>query len=127
MNTAEAPTRGPGHTCRWAERDEQGLPDGCEWVFVPALIDVLARVEMDRGVPLSEAEVHRIKEGATVIAVPEGGRDSAAKERGYPDVDPENVWTYWQKVREALGANPKPELTWAQRVGTFILRLIGRR
>lgn len=123
MSETQASER--GSVCRWADRGP--LPEGCEWAYVPALIDILARVEMVRGLPLSEDEVITLRDAATVIAVPEGGRDRAAAARGYPDVEPAHVWRDWQQVRQALGADPKPKLTLAQRVGTSILRLIGRR
>jgi hypothetical protein len=68
-------------------------------VHVPALVAVLLDHEKRKGQPLSLPEVLEIRDGAEAIAMPAFARDRVAEERGYDDIDPENVWNEWQAIR----------------------------
>lgn len=64
-------------------------------VFIPALVAVLVMKERDAGRELTRKEVESIRDSAAAIRVPiEVARDMV-KERGYPDIAPENVWDEW--------------------------------
>lgn len=64
-------------------------------VFIPALVAVLTAKETEVERELVKEEVESIRDSATAIRVPiEVARDMV-KERGYLDIDPENVWEEW--------------------------------
>jgi hypothetical protein len=71
-------------------------------VFVPALVAVLQQAEADKGEPLTEEEVIEIRDNAVSITVRHSQAQAMASKRGYPDLDPENVWEEWQAVRSEL-------------------------
>ena len=66
---------------------------------VPALVAVLLALENDKGAPLTEDEVLRARDGAECIAMPSFAADAVAKERGYVDLDPDNIWDEWRAFR----------------------------
>jgi hypothetical protein len=68
-------------------------------VPVPALVAVLIALENDKGAPLTEQEVLRARDGAGSIAMPRFAAEAVAKERGYLDLDPEDIWNAWQAFR----------------------------
>ena len=68
-------------------------------VFVPALVAVLQHAETDKGEPLSEEEVIAIRDNAACMTVRHSQAQAIESKRGYPDLDPENVWEEWQAVR----------------------------
>jgi hypothetical protein len=72
-------------------------------VIVPALVAILLNAERKKGSPLSEAEVIGIRDSAQCIAMPASAAAAVEAERGYPDIEPEAVWTEWQRVRLELG------------------------
>lgn len=64
-------------------------------VFIPALVVVLVAKEKEAGRELTREEVESIRDSATATRVPiETARDMV-RERGYLDIDPENVWEEW--------------------------------
>jgi hypothetical protein len=71
-------------------------------VFVPALVAVLQHAESEKGEPLSEAEVIAIRDNAASMTVRHSQAQAMESKRGYPDLDPENVWEEWQAVRSEL-------------------------
>ena len=71
-------------------------------VFVPALVAVLHQAETEKGEPLSEEEVIAIRGSAVCITVRHSQAQAMESKRGYPDLDPENVWQEWQAVRSEL-------------------------
>jgi hypothetical protein len=77
--------------------DEQLVP-----VFIPPLVKILAQLESQNGKPLTEDEVIAIRDQSVVMMM----RISAAKEmsqqRGYRDINPQNCWEDWQKIRVGL-------------------------
>ena len=72
-------------------------------VPVPALVAVLLHAEREKGAPLDEAEVIALRDNAACIAAPRSAHIAMVKERGYDDLDPENLWQEWRQFRDKLG------------------------
>lgn len=70
-------------------------------VFIPALIAVLVAKEQELGRLLTRQEVESLRDGATAIELPEEIAEDMARDRGYQDIDPENVWAEWQIYKAA--------------------------
>ncbi|HGA3041110.1 TPA: hypothetical protein ACIR5X_002657 [Serratia marcescens] len=68
-------------------------------VFIPALIIVLIDKEQDMGRELIRDEVESIRDDATAIRLPAEAAEDIIRERGYRDIDPENVWREWQAYK----------------------------
>ena len=64
-------------------------------VFIPALIAILVAKERETGRALTQQEVESIRDEATAINLPDDVAESMAVERGYADIDHENVWQEW--------------------------------
>ncbi len=75
-------------------------------LFIPALGTLLISKEDEKGRPLDEDEVLAIRDKATVMMVTKEHFEAVAESRGYPDIDPENCWYDWQKLRRDLGRKP---------------------
>lgn len=71
-------------------------------VHVPALVAVLLNAENEKESPLTESEVIKIRDSAQCMAMPIDVAEKVAEERGYADIDPENVWEDWQSIRKEL-------------------------
>lgn len=69
---------------------------------VPALVAVLLAMEREKGVALTREEVEEITHRAECIAMPRHARKKVVEARGYEDIDPEEAWEQWQKVRQEL-------------------------
>ncbi len=76
--------------------------------FIPSLITLLANEERAKGSPLTADEVIAIRNRGVVIALRRSVANEVAEQRGYDDIDPENVWQEWQSVR-ALLSERQPE------------------
>ena len=82
---------------------EQPSLDPC--IRPPALAELFAHAEKTKGSPLSEAEMHRIRDkGACIMMTPELQRDMDQR-RGYRDVNPENCLADWQRLRVSMTGN----------------------
>lgn len=68
-------------------------------VFIPPLVDVLRFAEQQQGRPLTEIEVIAARDAAVVMAVPYSAALKVGQARGYHDIDAENVWEEWTRVR----------------------------
>lgn len=68
-------------------------------VFIPALIIVLIDKEQGMGRKLTRDEVESIRDDATAIRLPAEAAEDIIRERGYRDIDPENVWREWQAYK----------------------------
>lgn len=64
-------------------------------VFIPALIAVLTAKEREADRDLVREEVESIRDSATAIRVSVEVARDMVNERGYLDIDPENVWEEW--------------------------------
>ena len=82
-------------------------------VPVPALVAVLISKEREKGAPLTEEEVLAIRDGAACIVMTHEQYAAVAAERGYDDLDPENVWDEWQVTRRDIA------VAWKLGVGDF--------
>lgn len=68
-------------------------------VFIPALIVILVAKEREAGRALTQQDVESIRDEATAINLPDDVAESMTVERGYSDIDPENVWREWQNFK----------------------------
>ncbi|HCU0778578.1 TPA: hypothetical protein OUJ36_001535 [Enterobacter hormaechei] len=64
-------------------------------VFIPALVAGLLSKEREIGRELTQQEVESIRDSATAVRVPVDVAKEMIKERGYLDIDPEDVWEEW--------------------------------
>jgi len=64
-------------------------------VFIPALVAVLTAKEREAERDLVKEEVESIRDSATAIRVPVEVARDMVNERGYLDIDPDNVWEEW--------------------------------
>lgn len=64
-------------------------------VFIPALVVVLLSKERETGRELTQQEVESIRDSATAVRMPVDVAKEMIKERGYLDIDPEDVWEEW--------------------------------
>lgn len=64
-------------------------------VFIPALVVVLLSKEGETGRELTQQEVESIRDSATAVRMPVDVAKEMIKERGYLDIDPEDVWEEW--------------------------------
>lgn len=69
-------------------------------VFIPPLVAVLLARETEKGVALTEEEVLSLRDNSTCMELPEEVAAAMAKERGYRDIDPENVWEEWKNFSQ---------------------------
>lgn len=71
-------------------------------VFSPTLISLLTKKEKEKGAPLTREEVHDIRDNSTLIMLNAEEAESMAASRGYNDLDPEQAWEQWQKIRKKM-------------------------
>lgn len=74
-------------------------------VFIPALVAILYRLESEKGSPLTESEVHAIRDKSVCMSMPYSAALAMEQERGCRDVRPEHCWEDWQDAREQLKNN----------------------
>jgi hypothetical protein len=70
-------------------------------VFVPALVATLLAAEDLAGRALTRAEIERIRDGATSIAMEPRDAQQMERKRGYADLEPALAWEQWQIARIA--------------------------
>lgn len=63
--------------------------------FIPPLIVLLEAGKNMAGRQLTKIEVEEIRDNATVINLPIEIAQAIVNERGYEDIDPDNVWDEW--------------------------------
>jgi hypothetical protein len=68
-------------------------------VFVPPLATLLAESEREAGRRLSEQQVEAIRDRATVVMMKPEDAERMAESRGFRDVDPEDCWADWHRLR----------------------------
>lgn len=80
-------------------------------LFMPPLATVLASAEREAGRPLTEVEVMAIRDRTVVMMVrPEIAEEMTAS-RGFRDVEPEDCWADWHRLRvEQTGRGYLPKL-----------------
>lgn len=71
-------------------------------VFIPALLAILHRMEIDKGMPLTEAEVLSLRDKSVCMNMRLSHALAMEDKRGYRDVRPEHCWEDWQDIRAQL-------------------------
>lgn len=71
-------------------------------VPIPALVAILLDLERTKNGPLTEAEVLAVRDNAVSIALPRDVAADIAEERGYDDIDQDDVWAAWNAIRPTL-------------------------
>jgi hypothetical protein len=80
-------------------------------VFMPPLAALLAHAEASKGSRLTEGEVLRTRDEAPCIMMELDDAAKMAESRGYRDVEPENCWADWHRLRaEFTGSGYLPKL-----------------
>lgn len=74
-------------------------------VFLPPLATMLADAENQKGKPLTEKEVERLRDKAVCVQMDAADAEQMADRRGYIDVNPENCWSDWHRLRVQLTGN----------------------
>jgi hypothetical protein len=74
-------------------------------VFIPSLGVILAQAEKVKGSPLTAAEAERIRDECACIMMEADHAEQMAASRGYRDVEPENCWADWHRLRVQLTGN----------------------
>lgn len=74
-------------------------PDGLAILFIPALSALLTRAEQLKGSSLTEQQVLLVRDAAVAVATRADAATATIAQRGYPEVDPENVWPSWWAIR----------------------------
>ncbi|WP_210243833.1 hypothetical protein [Mesorhizobium sp. B2-1-3A] len=69
---------------------------------IPSLVATLLNRERAKGTPLTEDEVIQIRDSCPAIALTQEDARRVDESRGYLDIDPENCWEEWQRVRLEL-------------------------
>lgn len=87
------------------KNDEEVVP-----VIVPPLAMLLAQAEKLKGKPLTEAECERIRDEAPAIALPLSKAIEMKRSREFVDVEPENVWVDWHRLRCHMLGGYAPKL-----------------
>lgn len=74
-------------------------------VFMPPLAKLLAHAEKLKGARLTKTEVERVRDHASCIMMQPGDASEMTTSRGYRDVEPENCWADWHRLRVELTGN----------------------
>lgn len=84
------------------ESDAIGQDTNLVPVFIPPLAAMLAHAEELKGTRLEELEVERVRDNAVCIMMATEDAAKLAESRGYFDVEPENCWADWHRLRVQL-------------------------
>jgi hypothetical protein len=87
-----------GDVGSYAEIMARPNPHGYTVAAIPSLVSTLLAAERNKGSPLTEAEVLRIRDNAGVLVLPDKG-ELLELDRGYRDIDPNNCWMEWRQAR----------------------------
>ena len=68
-------------------------------VYIPALVALLTRAETIAERPLTESEVIRIRDSASVVKQPLSAMPKFINQRGYHDIYAPDAWAEWQAYR----------------------------
>ncbi len=90
----------------WQDHGTPEQDDPMVLIAIPSLASILVAGETKKGSPLSQAEVLQIRDRATCKFVSLSARRKLDEDRGYIDINYENVWDEWRKIREWLKGNP---------------------
>src|SRR5215471_17005449 len=68
-------------------------------VFIPPLAFTLREAERQQGRALTAEDAEQIREQATCMMMPPSEAKRLAASRGFRDVDPEDVWADWHRLK----------------------------
>jgi hypothetical protein len=74
-------------------------------VFIPSLAALLAHAESSKGMRLTETEALRVRNNAVCMMMAPDDAAKLAESRGYRDVEPENCWADWHRLRVQITGN----------------------
>jgi hypothetical protein len=83
------------------------MPDEKKLVpnFMPPLALMLANAERTKGGPLTEAEALKLRDKSPCIMMEATDIRTLDASRGYRDVNPENIWADWHRLRAQITGN----------------------
>ncbi len=70
-------------------------------VYVPSLIAILLNREELKGECLTREEAEAIRDNSYSIMLPESMLDVMKENRGYQDINPDNCWEEYMRIRNA--------------------------
>lgn len=79
-------------------------------VFIPPLANILALAERTKGSPLTKAEVDAVRDKSSCIMMESADAQSMVKSRGFLDVNPENCWADWHRLRAQMTGGYLPRI-----------------
>ena len=71
-------------------------------VFIPSLIAILINQEKEKGDVLTRSEVENIRDQAICLTMSLEQAEKMSESRGYDDIDPENAYAEYLKVRQEI-------------------------
>jgi hypothetical protein len=71
-------------------------------VFVPPLAMMLARAELSKNAPLTQAEAEKVRDASICIMMPPAEAAAMTEKRGYVDVNPDNCFPDWHRLRTQM-------------------------
>jgi hypothetical protein len=71
-------------------------------VFLPTLFVLLTVKESEAGRPLTQEEVEGIRDNAVAISLPDEIANAMDDNRGYSDIDADNVWDEWKDYNKYI-------------------------
>ncbi len=82
-------------------------------VFIPPLASLMAAAEAKLNRPLTPDEAEGIRDGAVCMMMQEQDAQAMHASRGYRDVEPEDIWADWHRLRvQMTGDGFRPKLIW---------------
>lgn len=79
-------------------------------VFVPPLAVTFAASEKKKGAPLTQAEAEAIRDKAPCIMMYVQDANKMTQQRGFIDVNPENCWADWHRLRPQMTGGYLPKI-----------------
>jgi hypothetical protein len=79
-------------------------------VFVPPLAKMLAFAEREKKSPLTQQEVEAVRDKSACIMMPQAEAARMPEARGFIDVNPDNCWADWHRLRVQMVGGYLPKL-----------------
>jgi len=79
-------------------------------VFIPSLAAILANGERSKGSPLTAPEIEAIRDKAACIMMDQADAAKMDESRGYRDVNPQNCWVDWHRLRAQMTGGYLPKI-----------------
>lgn len=79
-------------------------------VFVPPLANLLANAEREKGSPLTQKEVVAIRDSGVCTMMKKKDAEALRVGRGFRDVEPEDCWADWHRLRPQLAGGYLPKI-----------------